>query len=273
MSTVAPLLDLPKTALPTDYYDKHKVALHFSRAAQGYSIYDRLQRHCATMLFEQLAPDCQRLVDLGCGPAVNSAKLNEHCQHYLGIDLAEGMLAEAQTRYPKLAFIGGDMEALPLADNSVDCIYGNLVLQWANQPLQVLKECFRCLGDGGSLHLTTVLPGSMEPLNSVLASLDSYPRVNQFHHLAHYQELLASLPWLQIETRTSPLTLEYPSVRAMFAELKGVGANYTPRQQQGLQGKQWLKRVQQLMECYRTAQGTLPMHWQIGVIKARKGVF
>jgi len=61
---------------------------------------------------ETLAP----VADLGCGPGHVADFLAKFGVQVEGFDLSEGMIAQAQQRYPTLTFHQGDMRALAVAD-------------------------------------------------------------------------------------------------------------------------------------------------------------
>src|SRR5690349_10665090 len=52
------------------------------------------------------------VADIGCGPGHVAAFLAASGAQVEGIDLSEGMVAQARRRYPALAFRQGDMRAL-----------------------------------------------------------------------------------------------------------------------------------------------------------------
>jgi SAM-dependent methyltransferase len=58
------------------------------------------------------------LCDLGCGPGQVARYLHDHGAPALGVDFSPGQLAQARRLNPDLAFLAGDMLALPVASGA-----------------------------------------------------------------------------------------------------------------------------------------------------------
>ena len=104
----------------------------------------------------------QRALELGCGTAYVSAWLARRGAIVTGIDLSERQLATARRLQAEhqLAFelVLGNCEELPFADQSFDFAiseYGAAI--WC-RPERWLREAFRVLKPGGSLHLLGCSP-------------------------------------------------------------------------------------------------------------------
>ncbi|MFJ8977211.1 class I SAM-dependent methyltransferase [Streptomyces sp. NPDC102282] len=95
------------------------------------------------------------VVELGCGPGPTTAHLRDLGLDAFGVDLSPVMIDLARTHYPDLRFEVGSMDALDMADGSVDG-----VLSWYSvihaPPQHVrsyLAEFRRVLAPGGHLLL------------------------------------------------------------------------------------------------------------------------
>lgn len=81
-----------------------------------------------------------RVLDLGCG----TGRLGEHlCDAgfaVVGLDPAQAMLERAARR---LAVVRGDGERLPFADASFDAVSATFVLEFATDPVALLREARR----------------------------------------------------------------------------------------------------------------------------------
>ena len=75
-----------------------------------------------------------RVLDVACGPGHLSAAAARRGAHPVGIDLSDGMLAQARRANPGLEFRSGDAEQLPFADGAFRCRLRRLRLQPPTQP-------------------------------------------------------------------------------------------------------------------------------------------
>ncbi len=92
--------------------------------------------------------------DLGCGTGSLSLSLSRHVAHVHAIDGSPAMLEAARQRLQAQANVTlaeGSLEALPLADDSLDVAVLMLVLHHVAEPSRVLKEARRVLRAGGRL--------------------------------------------------------------------------------------------------------------------------
>lgn len=251
-------------------YNKQRVAQHFSRAAGSYAQHDQLQRLTAAALMAYLPGHCQSLVDIGCGPASHSAELAQHTDFYLGMDIAPGMLAQAQLCQPHLAWLQGDAEQLPLQQHSVAVIVANLALQWCNHLAATLQQCVRALQNDGRIVFTTVLAGSMEPLMGAMQRLDGGTHHNHFLTELQLADQLAQVDGIRWHTELHQFSLSYASLYDMLADIKGIGANYTARASSGYFGKARWQALEQLLEDHRNRRGMLQLNWNIALIYGHK---
>ncbi|MBH8564385.1 class I SAM-dependent methyltransferase [Nostoc sp. CENA67] len=146
---------------------------------------------------EFFGEDPEIVVDISCGTGIMARRLAllGKYEQIIALDYSESMLAQLQQQMKldgispsQITIIRGDVEALPLASDSVDAIYAGAAMHcWPNAEAGI-RNIYQVLRKGGKLFATTFL----KPLPSIVFRFFTVDELRQIllttgFHLDHVQ--------------------------------------------------------------------------------------
>jgi malonyl-CoA O-methyltransferase len=251
--------------------DKQQARLSFNKSAEHYDEVAVLQREIGQRLIDRMDMikfQPTMILDLGAGTGVATAALAKKFKkaQIYALDFAQSMLIQTRKRGSWLRrprCICGDMEQLPLADQSIDFIYSNAALQWSNDLEKTFSEFKRVLKPGGLLLFTTFGPDTLYELRDSWAAVDGTTHVTPFPDMHDVGDAMMRAGLATPVMDVDRMALTYETVLALMKELKQLGAhNMAQSRHRGLTGK---RRMQGMIEAYEAfrKEGRLPATYEV----------
>jgi malonyl-CoA O-methyltransferase len=287
----------PRFSAPDPHdVDPAAVRRGFARAAGTYDAAAVLQREVGNRMaqrldYVKLAP--ARILDAGCGTgeAVGELAVRYPGARVVALDIAQPMVDAARRRARSRrsllgrllaplarssagtppAFVCADIGALPFAGVSFDFVWSNLALQWVNDVPRAFAEFRRVLAVGGLLSFTTFGPDTLRELRGAFTGVDGMTHTNRFIDMHDVGDMLVGAGFADPVMDMERLTLTFDSPRALFAELKALGAtNRTRGRPKGLMGRTRFDRAVHALERLRL-NGRIPATFEVVYGHAWKG--
>jgi malonyl-CoA O-methyltransferase len=196
-----------------------KIQLEFSKHANAYNQYNRIQERVVKRVIEKIAKEKpMRMLDIGCGRGALYERVDWKLEKFVGIDFAQGMLA-LHPKSPEVTLYQKDFNLLGCCESFKEEKFERIVsassLQWAEDLSQTLSE----------------IASLQTPVSLAIFTSGTFKTL---HETAHTPPLLRSLEEVKsiaktyfkdAEYTTLNYTLAFSSVREMFRYMKqsGVG--------------------------------------------------
>ena len=249
---------------------RRRIQKHFDAKASAYESSAVLQREVCHRMLERLPlvtlkPEV--VLDAGTGTGWGMQGLMQYYKsaRVIAMDMSLPMLQQSRAkssffRRPKL--LCADAQAIPLADESVDLVFSNLMLQWC-QPEQVFAEFFRILKPNGLLMFSSFGPDTLKELRHSWAQADSHKHVNDFVDMHDLGDALLAAGLAEPVMDVDMMRLTYKDARSVMQDLKAIGAN-TPidNRSSGMVTPRKFQRVINAYEGFRSG-GVLPASYEI----------
>ena len=164
----------------------------------------------------------ETVLDLGSGGGIDcflAAKQVGEKGHVIGVDMTAEMIEKARANKTKLEmenveFRLGEIEHLPVADETVDVVISNCVINLSPDKHQVIRDAFRVLKPGGRLAVSDIVtdgPLPEEILNSMAAWYGCMAGALDYRE---YQSILEETGFVDVEI--TPVVMEKAQVESVI---------------------------------------------------------
>ena len=208
----------------------------FARAAASYDGAAVLARETGSRLASRLdlvRLEPARVADVGCATGDGSRQLQRRYPRALNlaVDFALPMLGAVRARVPwqqrllrrAPLLVNADVHALPLAANTLDLAWSNLLLHWQDEPLPALRELHRVLDVGGLLLFSALGPDTLQELRSACGQLQLESPLRRFHDMHDLGDMLLAAGFADPVMEMEMLTLTYSTTRRLLADQRHLG--------------------------------------------------
>ena len=250
--------------------NEQDVAHRFSKAAVQYNSIAGVQRIIAKQALANLPIDLQGTVlDIGCGTGIHTQTLANKGAAATGVDIAEGMLAQARKMYSDPIFVEGSAVDLPFCDSQFSTVFSSMALQWVSDTGIVANEIARVLEKSGIAELAIMVAGSFSELKTAR-------KVAQLPQAETYMPTTAQ--WVN-GFKQSGLSLQrvitkdyvdtHCNIMSLLRSVKGVGAGETGRKQSPLTRRD-IKKLAMAYSNMSGVESKLPLTYRVSHFRLEK---
>lgn len=241
-----------------------KLRDEFSRKATSYDSAAVLAREVGRRLaaridLVRLAP--RRVADIGCatGDGVRELQRRYPDALPLAMDFARPMLQAVtaqstwlerlRSRAPRC--VNADVRSLPLANDSLDLVWSNLMLHWLPDLRPALAEMQRVLSPGGLLQFAMLGPDTLKELRALGAPIATF---SDMHDIG---DMLVTAGFADPVMEMEMLTLTYEMPRSFLADQRRLGVR------DALLGSLGWRQWRKLFSTWQRVDGVLPARFEI----------
>ena len=229
-----------------------------------------IQRIIAKQALANLPIDLQGTVlDIGCGTGIHTQTLANKGAAATGVDIAEGMLAQARKMYSDPIFVEGSAVDLPFCDSQFSTVFSSMALQWVSDTGLVANEIARVLEKSGIAELAIMVAGSFSELKTAR-------KVAQLPQAETYMPTTAQ--WVN-GFKQSGLSLQrvitkdyvdtHCNIMSLLRSVKGVGAGETGQKQPPLTRRD-IKKLAMAYSNMSGVESKLPLTYRVSHFRLEK---
>lgn len=242
----------------------------FAGAARTYDAAAVLAQEVGRRMAERLAYvriEPQRLMDVGCatGDGIRDLMVRYPKALPIAADYARPMLAAAGARSgwldrwrgkaPRL--LGADVRYLPIAANSLDLVWSNLMLHWLEDPLPAFKELHRTMTVGGLLTFSMLGPDTLKEIRRAFVACGITSSLRPFLDMHDVGDMLVAAGFADPVMDMEHITLTYRSPRGLLRDQRHLGVR------NALLGPLPWPQWRRVLAAWERVEGLLPASFEI----------
>ncbi len=261
-------------------FKKNAIQLKFSRAADSYDNYAKVQTEVARRLAAKIIlpkdiSEISTILEIGCGTGNFTSLLVDKfpAARIVALDFSQEMIANARHKLKKsnIEFICAEGEQFleETADRSFDLVVSNGSLQWFYDIDKALHNIARILTPGGSMSCSIFGPQSLNELGKGLHAIQTlpgslaaqtFPQPERLQHALHNN-------FQEGKVEEELIEKEYSSAYDLLLHIKKTG---TSGWQQNMQQPLTPSRLIKLDEWFEKTYGACKVTYQILYLQGNK---
>ncbi|MFP6776118.1 MAG: malonyl-ACP O-methyltransferase BioC [PS1 clade bacterium] len=235
----------------------------FNKSANRYNRHALVQSEIAERTEQKLdyiTPNTGTILDLGSGTGLMTEKIVSRFpeSRIICLDFAQKSLIKNNSSLK----ICADANKIPLADNSIDIVVSNLMMQWCTDLDNVFKECYRVLNSDGLFLFSTFGPDTLKELKKSWSVVDDKVHVNTFTDMHDIGDILLDNYFQSPVMEMDTLKIQYQTVIDLLRDLKGIGAQTVVERSKSLTGKDKFNAMIKMYETYRM-ENKIPATYEV----------
>jgi malonyl-CoA O-methyltransferase len=206
----------------------NKVRKAFSDAAMNYEMLSSLHKEIGRELVRKVMhQDAARVLDVGTGTGylANKAKFYFPESLVVGVDLADGMVLEANKLKEGIQIVQADACALPFKKGAFDLVISNLAYQWVADLPHAFGVAHQALSDRGRMCATLFGRRTLEELFECVNAVSPGKPVNRLPDMDKVRSALELAGFKNIAIDYELIKVQFADVFDLLKWTKSIGAN------------------------------------------------
>ena len=255
------------------------VRAQFDARARHFARHDAVTREIAQRLADRLQyirMNPERVVDIGCGSgaAIPALAARYPAAALIGIDIALGMLQQRGQRLRErlsrwlggrhsTLWVAADAARLPLAAETVDLAFSNLMLHWHPAPHTVLPEWKRTLRVGGLLLFSCFGPDTLKELRAACRVALPHARPMPFIDMHDFGDMMVASGFADPVMDAEVVTLTFASARELVSEVRALGGNPRDDRHASLPSSRQARSLLDALAAQRGDDGRIRLSFEV----------